>query len=258
MANIKNLTKEELFLASVLCPKCGKLMGMRVNHNRDYAYRCLECNENFHAYECSNTVLDHMYKQGKFVPVYGITLRVRSFTWYKDNKDTLEIMYDKYKAAALGCDHYSVRIDGKFAVIDFGWEKAPSDKTIQNFTDDVIKFFSEQEEQVEVVKLITDNAMGMRILSILQTTGKTQKEFAEEVGISEVSLSRYIAGSRVPKADILNKIAKALNVTADYLLGSVEAESSIKEFNSVKAWLTKNAKELSAIQKAELAEAIFQ
>lgn len=43
--------------------------------------------------------------------------------------------------------------------------------------------------------------------------------FANACGITEVSLSRYLSGNRVPKAPIIATMARELGVSADYLLG---------------------------------------
>lgn len=49
--------------------------------------------------------------------------------------------------------------------------------------------------------------------------GGNRKSFADACGITEVSLSRYLSGDRVPKAPVIIAMAKALDVSADYLLG---------------------------------------
>ena len=100
--------------------------------------------------------------------------------------------------------------------------------------------------------------IGIRILNALKATGKTQKELAKETGLTEASLSRYIAGSRSPRADNIVRIAKALHVTTDYLLGTDEPKLFDEELKSVAAWIARNAKELTATQKVELAAAIFR
>lgn len=60
--------------------------------------------------------------------------------------------------------------------------------------------------------------IGRNIKRALERQGKTQRELAEDIGITEASMSRYIHGDRVPKATMLVKIANALGVTADQLL----------------------------------------
>ena len=46
----------------------------------------------------------------------------------------------------------------------------------------------------------------------------SQRDLAKKIGIDESTLSRYINGSRTPKADIFMKIAKVLNVKAEDLM----------------------------------------
>lgn len=47
----------------------------------------------------------------------------------------------------------------------------------------------------------------------------TQRQLAILIGSTEVSISRYLKGKRIPGADTLYKLCKALDVSADYLLG---------------------------------------
>ena len=47
----------------------------------------------------------------------------------------------------------------------------------------------------------------------------TQRQLAILTGTTEQSISRYIKGKRIPGADMLYRMCKALDVSADYLLG---------------------------------------
>ena len=58
-----------------------------------------------------------------------------------------------------------------------------------------------------------------RLKKELETRRITQRYLAQITGLTEVSISRYITGDRVPKANVLLKICKALHVSPDYLLG---------------------------------------
>ncbi|MBU5450996.1 helix-turn-helix domain-containing protein [Acetivibrio sp. MSJd-27] len=51
----------------------------------------------------------------------------------------------------------------------------------------------------------------------------TQKELAEIVHTTEVSISRYTNDTRIPKGDIVVKIANALHTTTDFLLSEEES-----------------------------------
>jgi transcriptional regulator with XRE-family HTH domain len=59
---------------------------------------------------------------------------------------------------------------------------------------------------------------GERISKLLGKKKMTQKELSKRIGCTEVTLVRYISGDRIPKADIIKKIAKELDTSADYLL----------------------------------------
>ena len=50
-----------------------------------------------------------------------------------------------------------------------------------------------------------------KLSHMIKARGCTQSEFAEEAGISEKSLNRYINGIRTPKAPILLKLASAFD-----------------------------------------------
>jgi transcriptional regulator with XRE-family HTH domain len=64
-----------------------------------------------------------------------------------------------------------------------------------------------------------ENIIGKRISAELQKQGKPQKWLAEQIGCTEASMTRYIDGTRIPKATTLGNIANALNVDANFLLG---------------------------------------
>lgn len=60
--------------------------------------------------------------------------------------------------------------------------------------------------------------LGNRLKSLRQEKGLTQKEVAKLIGTTDVSIGRYEMDARVPKADILNSLAKLYDVEIDYLL----------------------------------------
>jgi transcriptional regulator with XRE-family HTH domain len=73
-------------------------------------------------------------------------------------------------------------------------------------------------------KLYTERAQVMLIVSnrlrtALQIRNLSQKQFAQKLGITEVTASRYINGTRTPNANVIAKICKTLNISADWLLG---------------------------------------
>lgn len=68
-----------------------------------------------------------------------------------------------------------------------------------------------------------------RLKEQLNKKGMTQKELAEKIGTTEASVSRYVSGQRIPKASVVFKIATAIGVSTDYLLGMEEKEGDHAE-----------------------------
>ena len=58
--------------------------------------------------------------------------------------------------------------------------------------------------------------ISMRLKCALDNSGYTQRELSEMTGITDVTISRYVNGLRVPKVTNLKKIADALGVGIEY------------------------------------------
>ncbi|MDF2595675.1 MAG: transcriptional regulator [Clostridia bacterium] len=58
-----------------------------------------------------------------------------------------------------------------------------------------------------------------RLLEQLKKSGVTQQELAFKTEITPATISRYITGKRKPTGENVNRIAKELGISADYLLG---------------------------------------
>lgn len=80
---------------------------------------------------------------------------------------------------------------------------------------------------------MNDNDLGNRITDLLKRSGLTQRELADRVGVTEITMTHIINGDRIPKGPIIANIANALHTTTDYLLGTEEkkdtAEVATKE-----------------------------
>ena len=88
-----------------------------------------------------------------------------------------------------------------------------------------------------------------RLLLVLKERKITQRQLSEKTNINETALSRYVNGSRKPRMDILVKIARALNVSVEYLTGNEEGEITFQE---VKNALCKILYRISPEQRLEL------
>ena len=60
---------------------------------------------------------------------------------------------------------------------------------------------------------------GNRLRKLRKDRKLTQQQLAELLGVKNSVISFYEVGERIPSPDILRKLALALHVTADYLLG---------------------------------------
>ena len=57
-----------------------------------------------------------------------------------------------------------------------------------------------------------------RLFELLKAKDMTQKELAYTIGVSEVTISRYVNNARKPRTMVLYKMAEVLGVSAEYLL----------------------------------------
>lgn len=83
----------------------------------------------------------------------------------------------------------------------------------------------------------------------IESKGLLQKDFAEEVGIKPVTLSRYINGRRNPDLIYVYKIARYFGVTIDYLLGINDDKNAIfsKEIREVCELYSRASREDQAV-----------
>ena len=64
--------------------------------------------------------------------------------------------------------------------------------------------------------------VGKTIENILCEKNMTNRELSYRIGVTEVTIGRYIKGMREPNATNLANIAEVLGVTTDYLLGNTQ------------------------------------
>jgi len=58
-----------------------------------------------------------------------------------------------------------------------------------------------------------------RLVELMENANMTQVELANKIGTTNVTISRYINGERNPRIEIITEIARAFNVSLDYLVG---------------------------------------
>nr|DAR33951.1 MAG TPA: helix-turn-helix domain protein [Caudoviricetes sp.] len=105
---------------------------------------------------------------------------------------------------------------------------------------------------------MTNEVFGSRISDLIKKNGLTQRELADKVGVTEVSMSRYIKGERTPKGPIVVNIANALHTTVEDLMGleAKKVDPELEYYRCQRA-IARNAKSWSQKQKADLVNALF-
>lgn len=63
------------------------------------------------------------------------------------------------------------------------------------------------------------NYISQRLKELRQEKGVSQKEVAHRIGVTVSAYSNYEQGIREPSIEIIKKLCKFYDVTADYLLG---------------------------------------
>ena len=99
--------------------------------------------------------------------------------------------------------------------------------------------------------------LGGRISELLNQYGLSQRELADKVGVTEVSMSRYIRGERTPRGPILANIAAALHTTPEYLMDLEADEDSELVYYRTQRAIARNAKNWTQKQKADLVTALL-
>lgn len=58
-----------------------------------------------------------------------------------------------------------------------------------------------------------------RLTVLLDENNMTQTQLAKKIGTSNVTICRYLTCERIPRLDVVTKIASEFGVSLDYLLG---------------------------------------
>ena len=95
-----------------------------------------------------------------------------------------------------------------------------------------------------------------KTLKLMKERGWNQKMLAEKSGITEASLSRYLAGERNPRMDIIVNLAKAFNIRTDYLLED-DSVTNLTPYTEIATAIARKGSELSIDEKNELIRLIL-
>lgn len=73
------------------------------------------------------------------------------------------------------------------------------------------------------------DTIGDRIINLRDMKDMTQVRLSKMIGVTKSTMSKYENNLTIPNADILGKIADALNTTADYLIGRTNNYSPLNK-----------------------------
>ncbi|MBT0731132.1 helix-turn-helix transcriptional regulator [Rosenbergiella nectarea subsp. apis] len=101
---------------------------------------------------------------------------------------------------------------------------------------------------------LTTMSFSQRVVALRKQRGLTQQSLSDATGIHVQQIKRYEAGSSLPTADALKKLAVVLHVTSDFLLfepGEREPEDDMKlRFEAVAAMSAKDQEVAKAVLDA--------
>ncbi|MBR5386918.1 MAG: helix-turn-helix transcriptional regulator [Clostridiales bacterium] len=89
-----------------------------------------------------------------------------------------------------------------------------------------------------------------KVKELMKKKGINQKELAFLSGITESSISRYLAGDKNPRMDIIVNVAKALEVSTDYFLEDEQKCESA--YTAIATAIARKGNELSPEEKNKL------
>ena len=72
------------------------------------------------------------------------------------------------------------------------------------------------------------NVFSERLRQILDRRGVSQDWLARQSHATPATVSRYLTSDRVPRGENVAAVSSALNVSADYLLGLIDDECTLK------------------------------
>ncbi len=78
-----------------------------------------------------------------------------------------------------------------------------------------------------------------RLIDELNYQGISNRDFAQQVGISASTLSMYLYRGSIPAADVAVRMAQVLNTTAEYLVLGTSDGKSIPKQNTKSEWQKK-------------------
>ena len=97
-----------------------------------------------------------------------------------------------------------------------------------------------------------------RVKELIKDNNLTQRDLANDIGVTESTMCKYLAGTRIPGGDTLLNLATALKTTTDYLLGLDDINKKELDYTDLKRLLARKPKDLTPLEKTELISIILE
>lgn len=88
-----------------------------------------------------------------------------------------------------------------------------------------------------------------RVKELIKINNLTQRDLANDVGVTESTMSKYLSGDRIPGGETLSNLATALKTTTDYLLGLNNENKTMINNSELRLLLARSTKELTPEEK---------
>lgn len=95
------------------------------------------------------------------------------------------------------------------------------------------------------------NKFSYNLVSLMEENNMKQNVVANQIGVSEVTISRYISGKRTPRLDIIIKIANLFNVSTDFLLGISSNPNQLTSSGNLNTDISEIAHKLYSLKSDE-------
>ena len=95
------------------------------------------------------------------------------------------------------------------------------------------------------------NKFSYILVSLMEENNMKQNVVAEKVGVTEVTISRYISGKRTHRLDIIIKIANLFNVSTDFLLGISSNPNQLTSSGNLNTDISEIAHKLYSLKSDE-------
>lgn len=96
-----------------------------------------------------------------------------------------------------------------------------------------------------------------RVKELIKVNNLTQRDLANDIGVTESTMCKYLSGNRVPGGEALSNLATALKTTTDYLLGLDNENKTEINSSKLRLLLARSAKDLTPEEKNELISIIL-